>query len=302
MSIKVEGVSKVYGTQRALNNVSFEVNSGEIVGFLGPNGAGKSTMMKILTCFIPQTEGLAEVCGFNVEDNPMEVKKSIGYLPESNPLYYDMYVKEYLHFIAGLHQIEEPKKKVDEIISLVGLDIEQHKQIGELSKGYKQRVGLAQALIHNPEVLILDEPTTGLDPNQIVDIRNLIKEIGKTKTVLMSTHIMQEVEAICDRVIIINHGKIVADDKTSNLKNILKDQHIVVVEFKENVEVSLLKNIVGVKSVHLHEDNSFHLVPDNGKDIRESVFKFAVEHKLSIISLKEEEKRLEEVFKSLTAN
>ena len=283
MSIKVEGVSKVYGTQRALNNVSFEVNSGEIVGFLGPNGAGKSTMMKILTCFIPQTEGLAEVCGFNVEDNPMEVKKSIGYLPESNPLYYDMYVKEYLHFIAGLHQIEEPKKKVDEIISLVGLDIEQHKQIGELSKGYKQRVGLAQALIHNPEVLILDEPTTGLDPNQIVDIRNLIKEIGKTKTVLMSTHIMQEVEAICDRVIIINHGKIVADDKTSNLKNILKDQHIVVVEFKENVEVSLLKNIVGVKSVHLHEDNSFHLVPDNGKDIRESVFKFAVEHKLSII-------------------
>ena len=302
MSIKVEGVSKVYGTQRALNNVSFEVNSGEIVGFLGPNGAGKSTMMKILTCFIPQTEGLAEVCGFNVEDNPMEVKKSIGYLPESNPLYYDMYVKEYLHFIACLHQIEEPKKKVDEIISLVGLDIEQHKQIGELSKGYKQRVGLAQALIHNPEVLILDEPTTGLDPNQIVDIRNLIKEIGKTKTVLMSTHIMQEVEAICDRVIIINHGKIVADDKTSNLKNILKDQHIVVVEFKENVEVSLLKNIVGVKSVHLHEDNSFHLVPDNGKDIRESVFKFAVEHKLSIISLKEEEKRLEEVFKSLTAN
>lgn len=302
MSIKVEGVSKVYGIQRALNNVSFEVNSGEIVGFLGPNGAGKSTMMKILTCFIPQTEGLAEVCGFNVEENPMEVKKSIGYLPESNPLYYDMYVKEYLHFIAGLHQIEEPKKKVDDIISLVGLDIEQHKQIGELSKGYKQRVGLAQALIHNPEVLILDEPTTGLDPNQIVDIRNLIKEIGKTKTVLMSTHIMQEVEAICDRVIIINHGKIVADDKTSNLKNILKDQHIVVVEFKENVEVSLLKNIVGVKSVHLHEDNSFQLVPDNGKDIRESVFKFAVEHKLSIISLKEEEKRLEEVFKSLTAN
>lgn len=302
MSIKVEGVSKVYGIQRALNNVSFEVSSGEIVGFLGPNGAGKSTMMKILTCFIPQTEGLAEVCGFNVEENPMEVKKSIGYLPESNPLYYDMYVKEYLHFIAGLHKIEEPKKKVDEIISLVGLDIEQHKQIGELSKGYRQRVGLAQALIHNPEVLILDEPTTGLDPNQIVDIRNLIKEIGKTKTVLMSTHIMQEVEAICDRVIIINHGKIVADDKTSNLKNILKDQHIVVVEFKENVDVSLLQNIVGVKSAHLHEDNSFHLVPDDGKDIRESVFKFAVEHKLSIISLKEEEKRLEEVFKSLTAN
>jgi len=302
MSIKVKGVTKIYGIQRALHNVSFEVGNGEIVGFLGPNGAGKSTMMKILTCFIPQTEGIAEVCGHNVEENPMKVKENIGYLPESNPLYYDMYVKEYLLFIAGVHKIASPKNRVDEIISRVGLDIEQHKLIGELSKGYKQRVGLAQALIHNPEVLILDEPTTGLDPNQIVDIRNLIKEIGKTKTVLMSTHIMQEVEAICDRVIIINHGKIVADDKTSNLKNILKNQHIVVVEFKEAVNVDLLKKIEGVIEVNLHEDNTYHIVPETDKDIRESVFKFAVEHKLSIISLKEEEKRLEEVFKSLTTN
>ena len=302
MSISVKNVTKKYGNQNALDKISFEISKGEIVGFLGPNGAGKSTSMKIITCFIPQTNGEVKVCGLDVNEEPIKVKRKIGYLPEHNPLYLDMYVKEYLLFLARLHKVKNKKERVTEMIKSVGLEMEQHKKIGALSKGYRQRVGLASAILHNPEVLILDEPTTGLDPNQIVDIRNLIKEIGKTKTVLMSTHIMQEVEAICDRVIIINHGKIVADDKTSNLKNILKDQHIVVVEFKENVEVSLLKNIVGVKSVHLHEDNSFHLVPDNGKDIRESVFKFAVEHKLSIISLKEEEKRLEEVFKSLTAN
>ncbi|MEE1096968.1 MAG: ATP-binding cassette domain-containing protein [Bacteroidales bacterium] len=219
MSITIKNLTKVYGNQKALDNVSLSIGEGEIVGLLGPNGAGKSTMMKILTCFIPPTSGDAEVCGFNIFDNPMEIKRTIGYLSEQNPLYYDMYVREFLLFVAGIHKIEKKKRKarVEEIIELTGLTKEANKKIGALSKGYKQRVGIAQALIHDPAVLILDEPTTGLDPNQLVEVRNLIKQIGQTKTVLLSTHIMQEVEALCTRVIIINNGRLVADDDTAQL-------------------------------------------------------------------------------------
>lgn len=220
MSISVQGLSKVYGSQKAVDNINFEIHKGEIVGFLGPNGAGKSTTMKILTGYIPATEGSAEVNGFDVKIAPQEVKQSIGYLPEHNPLYLDMFVREFLEFVGTLHHIpkKELKQRVEETIKLVGLELEKHKKIGQLSKGYRQRVGLAQALIHNPEVLILDEPTTGLDPNQLAEIRELIKEIGKNKTVIFSTHIMQEVEAICDRVIIINRGKIVSDSSFAALQ------------------------------------------------------------------------------------
>lgn len=219
MSIIVKNLTKVYGKQKALNDVSLSIEDGEIVGLLGPNGAGKSTMMKILTCFIPTTSGDVKVCGYDIFDNPMEVRRSIGYLPEQNPLYYDMYVREFLLFVAGIHRIEKKlrRERVEEIIELTGLSKEVNKKIAALSKGYKQRVGIAQALIHDPEVLILDEPTTGLDPNQLVEIRNLIKQVGKTKTVLLSTHIMQEVEAVCSRVVIINNGRLVADDETKHL-------------------------------------------------------------------------------------
>lgn len=219
MSIIVKNLTKVYGKQKALNDVSLSIEDGEIVGLLGPNGAGKSTMMKILTCFIPPTSGDVKVCGYDIFDNPMEVRRSIGYLPEQNTLYYDMYVREFLLFVAGIHRIEKKlrRERVEEIIELTGLSKEVNKKIAALSKGYKQRVGIAQALIHDPEVLILDEPTTGLDPNQLVEIRNLIKQVGKTKTVLLSTHIMQEVEAVCSRVVIINNGRLVADDETKHL-------------------------------------------------------------------------------------
>jgi len=218
MSILISNVSKVYGTQYALNNVSFEVKKGEIVGFLGPNGAGKSTMMKIITCFIPPTEGDVSVCGFDIWNDSIEVRKRIGYLSESNPLYYDMYVREFLEFIAGIYHIKNVKSRIEEVIAMTRIEIEQHKKIGALSRGYKQRVGLAQALIHDPEVLILDEPTTGLDPNQLVEFRELIRQCGEKKTVLLSTHIMQEVEAMCNRVIIINKGNIVADNSMQDLK------------------------------------------------------------------------------------
>lgn len=219
MSIVIKNISKVYGTQKALDNVSLSMGEGEIVGLLGPNGAGKSTMMKILTCFIPPTEGSAEICGYDIFEHQMEIKRSVGYLSEQNPLYYDMYVREFLLLVAGIHKIERKlrKARVEEVIALTGLEKEANKKIGTLSKGYKQRVGLAQALIHDPKVLILDEPTTGLDPNQLLEIRNLIKQIGQSKTILLSTHIMQEVEAVCSRVIIINNGRLVADDKTEQL-------------------------------------------------------------------------------------
>jgi len=218
MSILVESLTKIYGKQKAVDSISFSAKPG-VLGFLGPNGAGKSTTMKILTCFIPQTEGKASVCGYDIEKQPLEVKRNIGYLPESNPLYLDMYVKESMAFIAGIHQMHSPQKRIGEIIEQTGLGPEQHKKIGQLSKGYRQRVGLAQAILHNPEVLILDEPTSGLDPNQLIGIRQLILDLGKTKTVILSTHIMQEVEAVCDHVIIINKGKIVADDTLTGLRD-----------------------------------------------------------------------------------
>lgn len=300
MSIKVDQVSKLYGEQRALDGVSFEIERSNIVGFLGPNGAGKSTMMKIITCFLPQTEGTVEVCGFNVAEAPMEVKKRVGYLPEHNPLYHDMYVREYLEFIAGIHKLTNKRKRVDEMIDMVGLTIERKKQIGALSKGYRQRVGLAQAMIHDPEVLILDEPTTGLDPNQIVEIRNLIKNIGKDRTVMLSTHIMQEVEAICDRVIIVNHGKIVANDKAANLTN-YKNKQVIRVEFSMPVASNILTSIAGVAEVKKVSDTTWLIASNADTDIRKNIFDFAVNNGNSVLTVQKEEERLEDVFKRLTS-
>ncbi len=270
MSIKVSNITKIYGEQKALNNVSFEIGTGEVVGFLGPNGAGKSTMMKILTCFIPQTEGTASVCGYDVAEDTIAVRNNVGYLPEHNPLYLDMYVKEYLQFVAGLHKLDNKKQRVAEMIEKVGLGVEQNKVIGALSKGYRQRVGLAQAMIHDPKVLILDEPTTGLDPNQIVEIRNLISNIGKEKTVMMSTHIMQEVEAICDRVIIINKGEIAADDSAQNIKSKQKQSIVISVEFNAAIDAKKLKNIAGVQKVDTVGGNKFIILSQD--DIRPKLF------------------------------
>ena len=300
MSIKVQNITKLYGTQKALINVSFEVNSGEVVGFLGPNGAGKSTMMKILTCFIPQTSGQAWVCGFDVSEQGLEVRKNVGYLAESNPLYYDMFVKEYLLFVAELHQLKNANKRVKEIIGITGLEVEQKKKIGALSKGYKQRVGLAQALIHDPKVLILDEPTSGLDPIQLVEIRNVIKEIGKAKTVMLSTHIMQEVEAMCDRVIIINKGQIVADNPTSELQKGLDDKQVVTVEFDKETSRSALKNIIGVHDSKNISGNIWQISASSQKDIRADIFQFAVQNNLAVLTLQKAEHNLEDVFRELT--
>lgn len=301
MSIKVENVSKLYGKQLALNSVSFEVNAGEIVGFLGPNGAGKSTMMKILTCFIPQTSGKAAVCGFDVAEQSLEVRKNVGYLPEHNPLYVDMYVKEYLEFVAGLHQVKNVKARIAEMIEITGLAVEQRKKIGALSKGFRQRVGLAQALIHDPKVLILDEPTTGLDPNQLAEIRNLIIEIGKQKTILLSTHIMQEVEAMCHRVIIINKGQIVANDQTIALQNAsAHNKQILTVEFNKETSRNSLKNIDGVYDAKNIKDNVWQIEVHTDKDIRSDIFQYAVKNGLAVLTMQKEEQRLEEVFKQLT--
>lgn len=299
MSIKVKSVTKVYGEQRALDDVSFDIEPGNIIGFLGPNGAGKSTMMKIISCYLPQTEGNVEVCGFDVVENPMEVKSNVGYLPEHNPLYPDMYVREYLEFIAGVHKISNKKERVNQMIERVGLTLERKKKIGALSKGYRQRVGLAQAMIHDPEVLILDEPTTGLDPNQIVEIRNLIKTVGKDKTVMLSTHIMQEVEAICDRVIIINHGKIVANDESKNLRSGATAQ-VIRVEFDNAVAANLLQGINGISEVKKVSDNMWLLGSSSEIDIRPKIFEFAVAQSLSVLTIQKEEQRLEDVFKELT--
>jgi len=301
MSIKVSNISKRYTNQLALNNISFDVNEGEIVGFLGPNGAGKSTMMKILTCFIPQTEGHASVCGFDVTEESLEVRKNVGYLPENNPLYLDMYVKEYLEFIAGLHHLKNIKQRISEMIEMTGLQIEQKKKIAALSKGYRQRVGLAQALIHDPKVLILDEPTTGLDPNQLAEIRNLIVEIGKQKTILLSTHIMQEVEAVCNRVIIIKEGLIVANDSTAVLQNAYTKNHqFITVEFDKETSRTHLKNIEGVYEAINSNGNIWQIEARTDKDIRTDIFQFAVNNGMAVLTLHKEEKRLEDVFKQLT--
>lgn len=300
MSVKVSNLTKLYGQQKALDNVSFELKSGEILGFLGPNGAGKSTMMKILTCYIPQTAGKAEVCGFDVNENPIEVRRNIGYLPEHNPLYLDMYVREYLEFVGGLFKLKNIKERVNEMIEITGLTPERHKLIGALSKGYRQRVGIAQALIHNPPVLILDEPTSGLDPNQLVEIRQLIKNIGKEKTVMFSSHIMQEVEAISDRVIIINKGKIVADKKADELQTSSKAQQIITVEFDKPVDEKLLRKITGVENVFAENNNLFKLYSSSQNDLRAAVSQFAQDQHLLILTLQKEEQKLENIFRELT--
>ena len=300
MSIRVQNITKIYGTQKAVDDASFEIKSGEIIGFLGPNGAGKSTLMKILTCYIPQTSGKAEVCGFDVSEESLEVRKHVGYLPEHNPLYLDMYVKEYLSFIGGLHHIKNKTARVKEMIDMVGLQVEQNKKIGALSKGYRQRVGLAQALIHNPQVLILDEPTTGLDPNQLEEIRSLIREAGKQKTVMLSTHIMQEVEAVCDRVIIINNGKIVANDDTAFLQQTVIEKTVLRVEFDKEVSKNSLKKIEGVDEVIHVEGNTWNIITRGDQDLRKDIFQHAVSNGLSVLAMQKEEKTLEEVFKQLT--
>lgn len=300
MSIKVNQVTKRYGEQRALNDVSFSIERGNIVGFLGPNGAGKSTMMKIITGYIPPTTGSVQVAGFDVGEQVMDVKKRVGYLPENNPLYLDMYVREYLCFIGGIHGMKHVDKHVDEMIEQVGLTLERKKKIGALSKGYRQRVGLAQAMIHNPEVLILDEPTTGLDPNQIIEIRALIKTIGEDRTVMLSTHIMQEVEAICDRVIIINRGKIVANDQAKNLTN-YKNKQVVKVEFSKAVASNVLTSIPGVKDISKVSDTIWLIGSDSDDDIRQQIFEFAVREGNSVLTIQKEEQRLEDIFKQLTS-
>lgn len=305
MSIEVKNLLKEYGQQKAVNNISFAVNKGEIVGFLGPNGAGKSTTMKIITGYLQQTGGEAFVCGINVSEHPLEIKKKIGYLPELNALYYDMYVREYLGFMAEIHQVNNRKKKIEDVIELTGLRIESKKKIGQLSKGYKQRVGLAAALIHDPEVLILDEPTTGLDPNQIIEIRDVIKKQGKNKTVLFSSHILQEVEAICDRVIIINKGELVANDTLNNLQKENKENHIVIVQFKERIDrnmLSQLKEVSGVEELPTTtvEGTGFRLQTSNAESVRKQLLEVAVQQNLNIISLQSENQSLENIFKTLT--
>lgn len=300
MSISVNSVTKLYGQQKALDNVTFSISTGEIVGLLGPNGAGKSTLMKILTCFLPPTSGTANVLEMDVMQKSLDVRKRVGYLPENNPLYLDMYVKEFLDFIAGIHKIPNKKQRIDEMIELTGLGPEMKKKIGALSKGYRQRVGLAQALIHDPEVLILDEPTSGLDPNQIIDIRNLIRETGKKKTVLLSTHIMQEVEAICSRVIIIDHGKIVADDSTDRLHELSNGRNMVEVEFDKSIARETLLKIKGVIAVRSAGVNKWEVEADSSIDARKELFQFAVKNDLTVLSLSKERFSMEEVFQRLT--
>jgi len=300
MSIEVKNLTKFYGEQAAVNSISFEVKKGEIVGFLGPNGAGKSTTMKIITGFIPSTSGEVKVCGKVVDVDSLDTRKLIGYLPENNPLYLDMYVKEYLTFVGNIYKIKNVKDRVAEMIKAVGLEVEQNKKIGMLSKGYRQRVGLAQAIIHDPEVLILDEPTSGLDPNQLVEIRELIKKIGKEKTVMLSTHIMQEVEAICDRVVIINKGDIVADGKTSELQHPEGQVITVYVEFEGEVSKNQLAKISNVRKVE-KVGKGWLFEGSANVDLRKQIAQYAQENKLLVLTLRIEDKRLEEVFKELTS-
>ena len=302
MSIVVQGVTKFYGEQKALDNISFEIKTGEIVGFIGPNGAGKSTMMKIITGFIPPSSGNVFVNGIETGDGSIEVKKKIGYLPENNPLYPEMYVREYLRFAASLYNSGiSLKKQIDNIIEVTGLAPEQKKKIGSLSKGYRQRVGLAQALIHNPDVLILDEATTGLDPNQIIEIRNLIRDTGREKTVMLSTHIMQEVEAICSRVIIIDKGVIVADEEKKDIYSKLRQtKQVILVEFDRSPDEKALKAIASVDSLKKVKDNTWLLESSGEQDIRPAIFTFAVSNSLTVLSLQKKENNLEEIFRILT--
>lgn len=297
MSITVQNITKSFGSQKALNNVSFTINKGEVVGFLGPNGAGKSTMMRILTTYYKADEGEAAVNGFDVLSAEKNVQKSIGYLPEHNPLYLEMYVKEYLAFNADVYKVD--KSKINDVIEQTGLSPEAHKKIGQLSKGYRQRVGLAAALLHDPEVLILDEPTTGLDPNQLIEIRKLIREIGKEKTILLSTHIMKEVEAVCDRVIIINKGELVADKKLEELRE--AEEQIIEVEFDYRVEEQLLQQMPNVSKVKNTGGFVYEITFGTSKDMRPAVFDFAHDNKLKTLQLSRKNKNLESLFTELTS-
>jgi len=300
MSIKIQNLTKIYGSQKAVNDISFEIGDGQIVGFLGPNGAGKSTTMKIITGYLPANSGIVEVCGHNVFENPVTSKSLIGYLPENNPNYLDMYVREYLNYIAGLYKLgKATKERIDYVLETTGLIPEMTKKIGALSKGYRQRVGLAQALIHDPKVLILDEPTTGLDPNQIIDIREVIKKVGQSKTVMLSTHIMQEVEAVCNRTIIINKGQIVADGKTSDLL-INSGKTSVSVEFDIDIDNKKLQLLSQQFNIEQKNSRQFLFFSNQGKDIRRDIYNFSVANNTPIISLTTEQSNLEDVFRGLT--
>ncbi len=300
-TIEIKNITKYYGTQKALDDVSVSINKGEVVGLLGPNGAGKSTLMKIITSFIPPTSGKITVNGFDVQDDSIKTRQTIGYLPENNPLYPDMYVKEYLRFVQGIyHRSNNRDALVRDMIELTGLGPEQNKKIGALSKGYRQRVGLAQALIHDPEFLILDEPTSGLDPNQLVEIRKIIAELGKRKTVILSTHIMQEVEAICGRVVIIDRGKIVADDSTEALSKLSGSTLRFKVEFKEKVKMAVLKKLHFVKEAVQLKETEWLLEAEGNQDIRQDIFQFAVDNNYHVLSLSQTEQKMEDIFRRLT--
>jgi len=301
MSIQVSELSKIYGEQKAVDNISFSLNKGEIVGFLGPNGAGKSTTMKMITGYLPPSGGQALVSGFDVSKAPLEVRKRVGYLPEANPLYFDMYVKEFLSFIANVHQLgHAAAERIRTVIALTGLEPESKKKIGALSKGYKQRVGLAQALLHDPEVLILDEPTSGLDPNQLADIRQVIKNLGSNKTVILSTHIMQEVEAMCSRVIIINKGRLIADDTLQNLQQRQAGNGYIQVTFGEPVEAAALEQLPEVTRVVGSEGNTWQLFTGNVEAVRKNLLQFALINNRNILSLQSNSQSLEAIFRQLT--
>ncbi len=300
MSVVVQNLTKIYGTQTAVSDLSFTATKGEILGFLGPNGAGKTTTMKMICCFTAPHEGTAFVNGFDIHQSPLNVKNSIGYLPEHNPLYEDMYVKEYLQFVASIHKLPNKRSRIEEVIEMTGLGKEQHKIIGTLSKGYRQRIGLAQAIIHDPEVLILDEPTSGLDMNQLVDIRALIKDLGKEKTVIFSSHIMQEVQAICDRVVIINNGIKVADETIGNLTNLMSGSDSIVVKFLDNVfDLNVFNTIKGLTNIAKKED-SFVFSYDAAVDIRKDIFHTAVKQNLTIIEMRQQKANMEDVFRQVT--
>lgn len=301
VTVEVNNISKLYGEQKALDNINLKIDKGEVVGLLGPNGAGKSTLMKILTSYLSPTSGKVFINGFDVQEESIRIKQFIGYLPEHNPLYQDMYVKEYLKFTLKMYKMRKPAdKSVADILFLTGLEPEQHKKIGALSKGYRQRVGIAQALIHDPDILILDEPTSGLDPNQIIDIRKIISDLGKEKTVILSTHIMQEVEAVCNRVVIIDHGKIVADDSTANLSDVSTNNLQFQVEFKEDVPQKKILEIPHVARTEKISEKIWLIETEGKKDIREQIFKFAVANKYNVLSLSQNELKMEDIFRRLT--
>jgi len=302
LSVEVKNLTKIYGAQRAVDDISFTVEQGQILGFLGPNGAGKSTTMKIATCYLPPSAGTVVVAGYDVVQDPIAVRRNVGYLPEHNPLYLDMYVHEYLQFVASVYGLKGKynKARVQEMVELCGLTLEQGKKIGALSKGYRQRVGLAQALVHDPKVLILDEPTTGLDPNQIVDIRSLIRQIGQNKTVIFSTHIMQEVTAICDRVVIINRGKLVANSDVASLQAEGRNEKVTLVEFEAPVEVVALQSIPGVQRVEVVPNHTYRITSNKEADVRSNVFRIAAERNWPLVGLKQEENSLEQIFQQLT--